>query len=287
MCMEYEGLPVSAFERVPQELKECDQWVNWRFDNDRKVPVNPKTSGNAGVGWPNTWAPYEKALENFRPGEIGLGFVLTEEDPYVCADLDKCLDEREEVSLAARAVLDTLKGYVELSPSGQGLHVWVKSEEKVGNWKTKGIEIYSSSRWMTVTGRANPKVSGDVPERTGELQKVLAVYFGRDDSPKFVPPEATADDKFLWERLFNARHGDFFRSLYAGDTSVCYNDHSRAVIMLANQLAIMTDGDAARMKRLLLQTGLVDDKWLTKRGTETWIDYQIRDAIRYTTLRRR
>lgn len=280
-------VPTDAFERFPQELKVADQWVNWRFEHDRKVPVNPKTLGNAGVGWPNTWTSYEKALENYRPGELGLGFVLTEADPYVCTDLDQCIDERGELSLAARAVLDTLQGYVELSPSGQGLHVWVKSEEKVGNWKMKGIEIYSSARWMTVTGRANPKVAGVIPERTEEVQKLLAMYFAREASPKFTTPEAPDDDLALWERLFNARQGDFFRSLYAGDTSVCYHDHSRAVIMLANQLAMMTDGDAARMKRLLLQTGLVDDKWFKKRGTETWIDYQIRDAIRYTSLRRR
>ena len=286
--MELEGeRPTSPFERFPQEVKKTEQWVNWRFEHDRKVPVNPTTLVNAGVGWPNTWSSYEKALENVRSGETGLGFVLTEADPFVCADLDACIDEHGQVSLAARAVLDALQGYVELSPSGQGLHVWVKSEKMVGNWKTKSIEIYSSNRWMTVTGRANPKVAGEIPDRTEALQKVLAIYFGRDDSPKFIATEAPGDDIALWERLFNARHGDFFQKLYAGDTSVCYNDHSRAVILLANQLAIMTDGDAARMKRLLLQTGLVDDKWFTKRGTETWLEYQIRDAIRYTLSRRR
>lgn len=53
--------------------------------------------------------------------------------------------------------------------------------------------------------------------------------------------------------------------------------------MLANQLAILTSGDAARMKRLMLQTGLVNKKWFSRRGDEEWIDYQIRDAIRYTS----
>ena len=268
-------------------MKEYDQWVNWRFENDRKVPVNPMTLGNAGVGWANTWASFETALENVGSGELGLGFVLTESDPYVCVDLDNCFDEGGELSLAARAALDVMRGYVELSPSHRGLHVWVKSEAAIGNRRTKGIEIYSSARWMTITGRANPKALGEIPERTEELQKLFAMYFEREESPKFVTPATPADDMGIWERLFRAKEGGFFRSLYAGDTSVCYNDHSRAVIMLANQLAIMTDGDAAQMKRLLLQTGLVDDKWFTKRGAETWIDYQIRDAIRYTSLRRR
>ena len=141
MCMGQESIvPAEAFERVPQELKEYDQWVNWRFEDDRKVPVNPMTLGNAGVSWPNSWAPFGLAVEQVRPGEMGLGFVLTEADPYVCVDLDKCINEGGELSLAARAVLDVLKGYVELSPSNQGLHVWVKSEVAIGNWRTKGIE---------------------------------------------------------------------------------------------------------------------------------------------------
>ena len=75
----------------------------------------------------------------------------------------------------------------------------------------------------------------------------------------------------------------FFESLFAGDTSVCHDDHSRAVIMLANQLAIVTGLDAVRVKRLLYQTGLVTEKWEEKRGNSTWIEYQIHDAIRYVS----
>lgn len=282
-----EIVPTCAFERVPQELKDYNQWVNCRFDGDQKVPVNPKTLGNAGVTWPNTWSPFEKALDNVQLGEMGLGFVLTEADPYVCVDLDKCLDETATLSLAARATLDLLRGYVELSPSNRGLHVWVKSEEAIGNRRTKGIEIYSSVRWMTVTGRANPKVITEIPDRTEELQKLIAMYLGREENTKVVIPVEQQDDRLLWETLFHSKEGDFFKSLYAGDLSVCYNDHSRGVILLANQLSFITNGDAARMKHLLLQTGLVNDKWFTKRGADTWIDYQIRDAIRYTLTGRR
>ena len=53
------------------------------------------------------------------------------------------------------------------------------------------------------------------------------------------------------------------------------------MILLANQLALLTAGDASRIKRLLYQTGLVRAKWEEKRGAVTWLDYQIQDAIRY------
>ena len=273
------------FERVPEELKDYKQWVNWRVENEKKVPVNPHTLGNAGVAWPNTWSVFEQAQETTRDTGLGLGFVLTEDDSYTCVDLDKCVDPKGEISTDTRAILDLLSGWVELSPSGTGLHIWVKNEQPV-NRRTKSIEIYSSDRWMTVTGRCNPTRSLVIPERTVELAELIRRTFP-DTSATFSPLPTLPDDEDIWQRLFNARSGSFFHSLYRGDTSVCQNDRSRGVIMLANQLALMTDGDAARMKRLLYQTGLVCEKWEEKRGGQTWLDYQIADAISYVSGRRR
>lgn len=93
------------------------------------------------------------------------------------------------------------------------------------------------------------------------------------------------DDDAVWQRLFSSPHGAFYLSLYQGDLSSCCNDHSRAVILLANQLARITDLDAARMKRLLYQTGLVRPKWEERRGESSWIDCQILNAIRYVARR--
>ena len=71
----------------------------------------------------------------------------------------------------------------------------------------------------------------------------------------------------------------------AGDISECHDDHSKTVIMLANQLIIMTGLDAVRVKRMLYQTGLVNEKWEEKRGNSTSIEYQIHDALRYVETR--
>lgn len=267
------------YERVPEELKQYEQWVNWRMDEDAKVPVNPRTQGNAGVRWPNTWASYDVAAEMAARLELGIGFVLTEDDPYTCVDLDNCVDERRQVGEETRAILDLLCGWVELSPSGTGLHIWVKSEQPV-NRRTKGIEVYSDARWMTVTGVSNPRAPLDIPDRTRELQRLIDRYFPDKPSEFMKGYDSQADDE-VWQRLFRSRNGSFFRRLYEGDISVCQDDHSRAVIMLANQLAIQTNLDALRMKRMLYQTGLVRPKWEDKRGQMTWIEYQILDAIRY------
>jgi putative DNA primase/helicase len=213
---------------------------------------------------------------------LGIGFVLTPNDPYTCIDLDKvianrCLEPR------AQLLLDLVHGYVELSPSGTGLHIWVKCREVI-NRRTKGIEIYSSQRWMTITGRANPSAPKVIPDQTDEVAQLIEQYFPAEETTVFhAPQETTVDDHELWERLFRSKHGDFVQALYRGDLSVVSNDHSRGVIMLANLLAVFTDGDEARMKQMFLQTGLVNDKWFEKRGAVTWIEYQIRDAVVYVT----
>lgn len=273
------------FERVPEELKEYPQWVNWRREEGRKVPVNPVTLGNAGIHWENTWASFDQATATAIGHDLGLGFVLTPPDPYTCVDLDHCFGPERQETAQAREILDLLSGWVELSPSETGLHIWVRNERPF-NRRTPGIEVYSFARWMTISGRCNPQAPQEIPDRTVELEELVRRYFPTEVHTP-AAGDRTLDDEALWERLFTSRHGAFFESLFRGDTSVCADDHSRAVIMLANQLAHVTNLDAARMKRLLYQTGLVQEKWEERRGDRSWIDYQIRDAIRYVAGRKR
>lgn len=275
--------PHERYARVPEELKTYAQWVNWRLSEaGKKVPINPRTLGNAGVTFENTWAPFLVAINTGAHKNLGIGFVLTEGDPFTCIDLDNVVTD--EVEPHALRVVEQMQGYVELSPSGSGLHIWIKCREVI-NRRTKGIEIYSSQRWMTVTGRANPAAARIIPERTNELMQLVDRYFPQKQV-HFAPPNVeVADDTELWERLFRSGNGSFIQALYRGDLSVVGNDHSRGVIMLANLLAVFTQGDEARMSRMLQQTGLVNDKWFEKRGSVSWIEYQIRDAIAYARTR--
>ena len=280
-------LSLNAYQRVPVELKQLPQWVNWRTDEmHRKVPVNPHTLRNAGVNWPKSWSGFEPARELAIERDLGLGFVLTEGDPYTCVDLDDCVGPRGRIDGRTREILDMLSGWVELSPSGKGLHIWVRNDEPVSR-RTKDLEVYSYGRWMSVTGRSNPEAPLVIPDRTAEVEELFERFLQRVEQPVRVPTQPIPlSDLEIWNQLFESERGEFYASLCYGDLSVSGNDHSLAVILLANQLAWMTDYDPGRMRALLYETKLVREKWEQRRGDIIWLDYQIQDAIAYMSGRR-
>lgn len=116
---------------------------------------------------PITWARHTAASQG---GEKRLGFVLG--DGVGCIDLDHCL-RGGEVADWAQAVLDAAPNtYIEVSPSGDGLHVWGLLPEGPGRVLRGGrnVEVYSVGRYMTVTG----KRWGSCPTRLSDLSDMVA-----------------------------------------------------------------------------------------------------------------
>ena len=134
---------------MPEELKAIDQWVGWVKKKDKmgkisKIPINPnkKKSSSASVSNPKTWSSYEEAIESYETLRLdGIGFVFTENDPYVGIDLDNCYDLKTGTFTAwAMIVVANLESYTEFSPSGKGLHIIVKAKLPSGN--RKGISAH-------------------------------------------------------------------------------------------------------------------------------------------------
>jgi len=147
-------LPVRA-DKVPIELKRTPQWVAWKLENrnDRlaKVPYSPRTGRLASTTDPLTWGTFDDALEVLGRYE-GLGFVFSSADPYSGIDLDGCVEpETGEISQWALEVVRSVDSYTELSPSGTGLHIFVRGRLP-SSVKRPEIEMYSHSRFFTVTG---------------------------------------------------------------------------------------------------------------------------------------
>ncbi len=145
---------------VPKKLIEYDQWVCWlgeKKDNGKldKIPINPHTGGKAKTNDPSTWGTFEQAhtYYNHHKGITGIGFVFTEEDPFVGIDLDDSIKDGQ-VESWAKKILQDFNSYAEVSPSGKGIKIFVKGQLLNGAVKTKHIEMYDRGRFFTVTGEA-------------------------------------------------------------------------------------------------------------------------------------
>jgi putative DNA primase/helicase len=127
-------------EHIPNDLKEYPrpQWVCWRQvpreegKKPDKKPINPRTLGNAGPHWPNSWSTFDTAYETYLchhglddPRHLdGVGFFLTIEDPFTAVDLDYCITP-DGITKLAMEIIQTLESYSESSPSGLGVRILV------------------------------------------------------------------------------------------------------------------------------------------------------------------
>jgi primase-polymerase (primpol)-like protein len=141
-------------------MRRRDRWI-------RHAAKVPKTvHGRAASSTdPATWSTFDQALAS-HVGD-GLGFVLAG-DGIACIDLDHCL-EGGDLADWAREVLG-LAGptYVEVSPSGTGLHIFGKGVVGKGH-RRDGVECYDRGRYMTITGR---RFEG-APVKLGRIQYAL------------------------------------------------------------------------------------------------------------------
>lgn len=174
---------LNNYENIPQELKELKQWVVWRVVEGTKRPfvAAGKCTKNARSNDAKTYRTYKQACAAVERGAAeGIGFVFTEDDPYVGIDLDNKQDDPEKDE-SNRAWVKRFDSYTEVSPSGKGYHIIVKGEMGRG-LNSKGFEAYGQGRYFTFTGDVvldQPIVDGGktLPEFVEAYRK------GGDDKP--------------------------------------------------------------------------------------------------------
>lgn len=138
---------------LPRELTEQDRWVRWRRAHGSKIPIQ-LDGKNASSADAATWTTF-RAASRSGIGD-GLGFVLG--GGIGCVDLDHALIN-DQLTPGARKILDSLPAsYTEISPSGDGLHVWLlmpHGKGRVLSIDGQKTEIYppESGRYITVTHR--------------------------------------------------------------------------------------------------------------------------------------
>lgn len=268
-------------ESIPEPLRNTPCWVNWSLkpgaksgDKPTKVPIDPHTGSAASVTDPRTWGTIEQAVAfHDRLPDRGIGLVLTVEAGLIAVDLDHCVDTSTGVIAEwAIKIVQRLASYTELSPSGTGLHIFVRGALPPGRRRKGAFEVYDSLRFMTVTGRLLGGSSMIVEERTDIVRQLHAEIFGPQPAGKNRPRSThapIADDDELIQRASQAKNGDKFKALWEG-THASYSSPSEADLALCGLLAFWCGPDPVRIDKLFRRSGLMRDKWDERRVESTY-----------------
>jgi len=260
------------------DLEKLPIWVCWKRDPERgKIPISPKTGGNAQSNNPGTWTTYEQA-EAASAKYDGIGFMFT--DGICGIDIDSINGDPAQEQ-RAQDIIAHMDTYTEYSPSGNGYHIIFRCDvskvpqEKVKNAKgvyvnkllplyhqknvKTNIECYISgltNRYFTYTGEAVNDM--DVEDRTEQLLSFLDQYMKKPTAHAHDSGEQSKaaqksllDNSTIIKKARKAKNGPKFSALFDhGDISEYKNDDSSADIALCNILAWWCGGVAEQINEL-------------------------------------
>ena len=155
------------FATIPSSLRAQPNWLCWCAVHEggklRKPPIQAAGQNQgmlADKTNPQHLCSFERAKRFYelhkgdplQGGVVaGVGFVLTKQTGIVGIDLDHCVEDGI-VNTWASGIIESVGGFAELSPSGTGVHIYIKGSLPWPNKRTNEIELYSHNSYLTVTG---------------------------------------------------------------------------------------------------------------------------------------
>jgi hypothetical protein len=291
ICSDCTMNPINS---IPSELTTRPQWVAWwrevRDGKETKVPYSPVTGKRASVMDKRTWGSFQLAWRfSQMRGYDGVGFVLTAGAEIVGLDLDDCRNPKTgQIAPWAQGIIEKVGSHTEISPSGSGIRIFTRGSlpNGVGGRKKGLIELYSHSRYLTVTGN---HVEGTPRTLEARIAVLADLYASLDTNPdaqsqsRYEQAKSIQiDDAELLDKAQRAADGQRFARLWKGDIAG-YPSHSEADLALCSSLAFWTNGEANRMDRLFRHSGLYRKKWDARHGDPTYGQRTIRKVL--STLR--
>jgi P4 family phage/plasmid primase-like protien len=256
-------------DAIPQELRGRGQWICWRYeqrdDKQTKVPYQP-SGQKASTTNPRTWSTFETVLtakDNFD----GIGFVFNADS--IGVDLDHAIDG-VLVKPWAVEIIRACPTYVEISPSGTGLHLISRGSlpknysGRKRSYHDGAVEIYSRGRFFTVTGDHLETTPCTIEDQSASILELYTRIGGTNGNDGASRNGSRPHETFLGstdERLAVALRDPVFSRLWYGDTSANNHDDSAADLALCNKLAFYFGPDPDVLDRLFRQSGLYRQKW--------------------------
>lgn len=278
-------------EHEGKTIKEPVDWRTGKLCNPLD-PANQTTYANV-------------AASGYQPA-----FVFDARDKLGFIDIDNCRDGSSWTPFAQSICAMFPGAAIEVSQSGNGLHIIFRytGPEPAHSKKNvqRGLEFYTDKRFMLLGGHPDP-IGSAATDCTTAMHALIAEYFqpnaysdcaGWTDGPceGYAGP---ADDATLLQmmlasgrRAANVAFGaemPKFQALWTADADTLGKhypsstgqpfDASAADAACASLLSFWTGKDCERIKRIMLQSGLVRDKWDQR---PDYLDTTIINAVNYT-----
>lgn len=252
---------------IPEEFKKMNNWLVW---DKYKKPYNPKTGIMANAL--KNCADYETAAFTAAHNDKykGVGFWIQEGQNLTCIDLDHVIDDSGNIAEWAQAVIDEFSDcYIEYSQSETGLHIFCKAAGFYVSSNKTGIEIYSRSHYIAMTGKAlNRNEPQEAQERVERLynsynlknavRSQKAASQGHTScSTAYTIPEYTGSPEELAamiERIKQSRQGAKWMRLHSGNI-LGYHSRNEAWQAYINITNYFTGGNDVITKAIAIQSG--------------------------------
>jgi peptidoglycan hydrolase-like protein with peptidoglycan-binding domain len=251
----------------PPEMTHYKSWVVWRYDHvpnrpkPTKIPYSAITGKKADSTNPDDWATFSQAAAYCKQSNgyfDGIGFVLSEADPFTIIDVD---DPDHDVAMQQQAlrVLDYFQDtYIERSPSKRGFHIILRG--KIANERRRGcIEVYSTKRYFTMTG--DTYADNLIIEKDYELMQLWWELGGI--AAQIVQLNEGQPAQWLDNEVYDMASkaegeknpGEHFQDLFHGRWVKWHQSQSQADIALVNMLSFFSR-NPEQIKRMFFTSEL-------------------------------
>ena len=193
---------------VPDELRDQELFIAYKIESDggkpKKVPKRPTPKGcyNTDPTSTNDAVTYEEAMDAVELSNKGhkdersldgVGLVIPADSDLVGVDIDDAFDASDgSVMQFALEIVYALPSYVEVSPSGTGLHIicyapdglldGAKNKTEIGEEGEAGLEIYDGNHYFTFTGRSLKGCAKSVKNVGPAVREIQRAWMGSNAS---------------------------------------------------------------------------------------------------------
>lgn len=266
-------------DSIPIELKALSLWVNWRSelidDKRKKPPYSPRSEQKINVNDESNLADFATVLRAYQTGKFdGIGIV------HPGIDVDHCYNAKtRELEPWADEIVNMFNSYTEVSPSGDGLHIFAAGSVPTKivkglsspDGKSRGkIEVLARNHYLTVTGH---RLRG-TPDKVRRRQKTYRALIARlSDKPKTLGDWRYRAQLGLARKIpKECHHRKRFVRLWNGDFDG-FPSQSEADFHFIGMLSTLCD-DPEWIKLIFQRSGL----YRTTKAKD-YVDRTIRKAI--------